>query len=95
MREGDIRFDRFQAKTESSSGKTTHDGDDDEMFDRSQTRAIGFGGRKGEKPTASRMQHSVESRLKYARKSWTANGDASALRSILLKLLLVLDSEGE
>ena len=95
MRGDDNRSTTFQTKTESSSEKITHDRVGDEVPRRFQTSAIGFGGRKGEKPTASRMQHSVESRLKYARKSWTANGDASALRSMLLKLLLVLDSEGD
>ena len=92
MRDEGIRFTTFQTKTEASSAKSSDDGEVEEVPQRFQTRAIGFDERKGENSSPGDSQADVEEKLEDARKSWIEAGDPKALRSTLLRLLMLLES---
>ncbi len=84
MRGGDIRFDTFQTKTDSTREKTTHDGVGEEVL---HTVSIGFDGGKGE----NGCSNSVATALEEARFTWLKQRDPKALRAELLTLLMDLD----
>ncbi len=93
MRDSSIRSTTFQTKTEASGEKITQDRVVDEVPQRFQTRAIGLVGRKPESFEPNLARRKVELALAHALKVWIGNGDASALRSELLKLLLQIDGQ--